>query len=111
MLNITSDGIVRLTRGDTAKITVDINNDFTGQPYEIQNDDVLKFTVKKTYQDNAPAFQIVNTGSNIFCIQPTDTKDLAFGVYIYDVQLELPNGEVYTVIPPTDFELMKEVCC
>lgn len=109
MLYINKDGTIRLTRGDTARLTVTINNDFDDKPYEITETDVLKLTVKRSVRDTTPAFQKSVTGSNKFYIVPDDTKDLVFGKYIYDVELTTVGGDVYTVIEPTIFEILKEV--
>ena len=109
MLYINKDGTIRLTRGDTARLTVTINNDFDGKLYEITETDVLKLTVKRSVRDTTPAFQKSVTGSNKFYIVPDDTKDLVFGKYIYDVELTTVGGDVYTVIEPTIFEILKEV--
>ena len=109
MLYINKDGTIRLTRGDTARLTVTINNDFDCKPYEITETDVLKLTVKRSVRDTTPAFQKSVTGSNKFYIVPDDTKDLVFGKYIYDVELTTVGGDVYTVIEPTIFEILKEV--
>lgn len=109
MLYINKDGTIRLTRGDTARLTVMINNDFDGKPYEITETDVLKLTVKRSVRDTTTAFQKSVTGSNKFYIVPDDTKDLVFGKYIYDVELTTVGGDVYTVIEPTIFEILKEV--
>lgn len=66
-------------------------------------------TIKKSIRDSIPCIQKKNVGSNAFHILPTDTNDLTFGKYIYDVQLTTNDGDIYTVIEPTVFELMKEV--
>ena len=47
MLYVLEDGTIRLTRGDTARLTVDISNDLTQNSYEIQDGDMLTLTVKK----------------------------------------------------------------
>lgn len=109
MLYINKDGTIRLTRGDTARLTVTINNDFDGEPYELTETDVLKLTIKRSVRDSTPAVQKVITGSNKFYIIPDDTKDLVFGKYLYDVELTTAGGDVYTVIEPTTFEILKEV--
>lgn len=109
MLYIESDGIVRLTRGDTARLTVDITNITSEQPYIIGDKDVLTLSLKKNINDTEPTLQKVITGSSIFHIEPDDTKNLSFGKYKYDVQLTTESGDVYTVIEPSVFELMQEV--
>lgn len=109
MLTVSKQGEIGLTRGDTARLTVTIANDATEEPYEIQEADTLTFSVKKSVNDAAYAFQKRVTGSNVFHFEPQDTAGLSFGRYKYDVQLTTAAGEIYTVIPPTTFEVLQEV--
>lgn len=109
MLYVNDDNSIRLTRGDTARILVPITNDLTGTTYELTDSDKLTLTIKKKETDSQPLVQKVLTGSNSFHILPSDTKDLSFGKYVYDVELTTEAGDVYTVIEPTTFELLKEV--
>jgi hypothetical protein len=111
MLKVESDGTIQLTRGDTARLAVSITNDLDGSEYTMQEGDELTLTVKKAVTDAQPAFQKVLHGENKFHIEPKDTAGLAFGRYKYDVQLTLADGDVYTIIEPTVFELLKEVTC
>lgn len=109
MLTIDSDGTIHLTRGDTARLTVKIHNELYDNEYEIAENDVLRMTVKKGVNDSNPLVQKTITGSSQFHIEPKDTSDLNFGKYLYDVELTTANGDVSTIIPPTTFEVMKEV--
>lgn len=100
---------IRLTRGDTAYIHIPLTtNDGT---YEMLPEDTLTFSVKKSTRETDYLFQKIITGSDIFHIEPTDTAGLAFGKYIYDVQLNTKDNDVYTVIPPSKFEVLAEVTC
>lgn len=106
--------VIKLTRGDTAYIEVPIKvklDDGTETTYEIADDDVLTFSVKKTVKDSELCIQKVCTGSNIFHILPTDTEGYEFGKYLYDVQLKTAAGDVYTVVEPTLFQILQEVTC
>ena len=109
MLYLLENGTIQLTRGDTARFAVTIKNDCTGEDYEIQPDDVLRLTLRKSVTDGQPAVEKVVTGANSFRLRPEDTKSLAFGRYLYDVELTTATGDVYTVIVPTTFEVLKEV--
>lgn len=109
MLYVDKNNVVRLTRGDTARFIVTLKNEVTQQAYDILPTDTLIMTIKKSVRDSVPCIQKKNVGSNAFHILPTDTNGLAFGKYIYDVQLTTNNGDVYTVVEPTVFELTKEV--
>lgn len=109
MLYIESNNVIRLTRGDTAKLTVPIENDLDNSSYVMDEQDTLTFTIKKSVKDNEKLVQKVVTGSNNFHIKPEDTDSLPFGKYVYDVQLTTAGGDVYTVIEPTSFEILSEV--
>lgn len=111
MLYVLEDGTIKLTRGDTAKLDVSITEDQSGQEIEINDTDILTLTVKRSINDSEPSFQKIITGSTTFHIEPSDTSKLKFGKYIYDVQMSSASGDVYTVIEPSTFELLKEVTC
>ena len=108
MLSVSKSGEIKLTRGDTARLTVSVA-DSDGQPYTVKNDDVLTLTVKQNYEDETPLIEKVVTGDTTFHIEPNDTKSLAFGKYKYDVQLTTADGDNYTVIDDKTFEVAKEV--
>lgn len=111
MLYILEDNTIRLTRGDTAAITVTILDDISGKEYELKFTDTLKLSVKKTVKDEEYCFQKEVTGSNNIVIEPDDTSALAFGKYKYDVELKLDTGAVSTIIEPSTFEILPEVTC
>lgn len=95
MLTI-KDNIIKLTRGDTAIFEINIV-DSEGQPYELQEGDVIAFTVKKFAIDENPLIQKV--GQTIW-LEWEDTKGLPFGNYLYDVQIIFANGDRDTIIAP-----------
>lgn len=110
MLTVDKDNAIHLTRGDTARLLLgSVVNLVTGKEYILSADDTVTFTVKKTVYDTTSAVQITVPGGAAIHIKPEDTKEMAFGKYLYDVQLTTADGDVYTVIPPTTFEVLKEV--
>ena len=109
MLHIEFDGSVKLTRGDTARFTIDLTNDADGSAYVMQSGDTLTLTIKKNTTDAEPLVQKVLTVSATFHIEPKDTAHLKFGKYKYDVELNTESGDVYTVIEPKKFEILQEV--
>lgn len=114
MLYIEADGKIRLTRGDTARFVVDIamldiDGNATGDSYIPTSEDTLTFTVKRSANLEEYLLQKTIKGATSFLIEPEDTKDLRFGSYVYDVELKLANGEVYTVVEESTFELKREV--
>lgn len=64
MLYIKDDGTIRLTRGDTARLTIPIINSANNDEYIMQSCDVLFFTVKKSAKDTNYLFQKKLTGTN-----------------------------------------------
>lgn len=93
---------ISLTRGDTARINISLDG------YELQEGDKLLFTVKKTVNDAKECFQII-TETNSIKINPTHTNDMSYGEYVYDVQLSMANGDIYTVVSPTKIKITEEV--
>ena len=79
MLYVLDDGTIRLTRGDTARLSTVISNGATGQPYEIQPNDVLTLTVKKTVKDLEPRFQKNNNRDER--VSYTSRRYACFGIW------------------------------
>ena len=104
MLSIIKNQI-SMTRGDTAILHVDLAYP-DGTPYDLQEGDVVRFTVRKN--PGAGDKLIEKTGLEII-IDPADTAKMPFGKYAYDIEVTRENGIVDTVIPPTLFELCEEV--
>lgn len=105
-----SNNTIKLTRGDTAYLTIPIK-DANGEDYIMASNDSLTLSVKKRVTDTEYAFQKTIIGDNIFHILPEDTKGLKFGAYKYDIQLLTEDGDVYTIIPVSSFEILEEVTC
>ena len=101
---------IKLTRGDTAYLTVPIKL-ATEEEYTMQSGDTLVMSVKKSINDEHYAFQKQATNGNTIHIEPADTEQLAFGKYKYDIQLNTADGDVYTLIDVDVFELLPEVTC
>lgn len=108
MLQVFDDGKIALTRGDTAWLTVSVTND-TGAAYEIQNGDTLTLSLKKSVKDADIVMSKTVVGTDTFHIKPEDTAELAFRKYVYDVQLTTFDRDVFTVVPPSTFEILSEV--
>lgn len=110
MLHIDDAGNIKLTRGDTARLTIIISNVTTDDPYEMSESDLLELTVRKsTKDDDLILLQKAVIGLNEIHIKSEDTAKLTYGKYKYDVQLTTANKDVYPVIEPSTFEVMPEV--
>lgn len=108
MLAIDDNNNVTLTRGDSASISVALKNP-DGTDYTLQSGDELLFTVKYNCITEDIIIQKDISSDAIINLIPSDTNDLLYGEYFYDVQLTRANGSVNTVIPPRDFIVAKEV--
>lgn len=85
---------IKLTRGDYLALTVGMEQD--GEPYVPQIGDELRFAMKHNkfkpdksdYSDPEPLVNItIPLDTCLLEIQESDTKDLAFGDYAYDIEL------------------------
>lgn len=108
MIEICGD-VIRLTRGDSATISVAIANSVTGEDYVMQEGDKLLLTVRKyPFKASAAVVEKELTGGAVFRLAPEDTAGLDLGTYKYDVELRT-GRDVYTVVPCSDFVLLPEV--
>ena len=101
------DNNIKIIRGDSGVFNVSIT-DTIGSPVELRDDDILTFTLRRAARNPTIILQKVIIGGELN-INPTDTEGLAFGAYVYDIELRRANGYVDTVIPPHEFLLMEEV--
>ena len=101
------ENTIRLTRGDTAYLQIPLKT--TDGTYEMLSTDTLTFSVKRTTRDEEYILQKKSVGSNVIHVEPADTTDLTFGKYVYDIQLNTVDGDVFTVVPPSTFEILVEV--
>jgi hypothetical protein len=103
---------IYLTRGDSAIIVFSAENE-GGEPFHPSNGDKLVFKVTKKLGDEESRVLVIenemdNNEEEYWSIKfkPEDTKNLAFGKYFYDVEINIcDNGEVVdvdTIIGKTD---------
>jgi len=101
-----------MIRGDSESITVSCS-DTNGNIIPLISGDKIYFTVKEDEYRTEKIFQKIITeftdGKAIINILPTDTKDLKFKTYKYDVQLNRGDGYVKTIIPVSNFTILSEV--
>lgn len=101
---------ISITRGDTPSFSIEIL-DTAGRPYELQEGDKLTFSVKRSVKVTDPILlQKVmdsSTGPH-FHLTQSDTS-LAYGSYVYDVELATADGYVCTVVKPDSLTVTAEV--
>ena len=120
MLNIENNSI-RLTRGDTLRAEVSIMQQDGCEltPYTPQDGDAIRFAVKRDefvgvryreLKDQQPLIlKEIPTDTMLLHLSPADTASLAFGSYLYDIEIEMSDGTVDTFIADATFELTTEV--
>lgn len=88
---------IDLTRGDSLKVTINITQD--GEEYTPQDGDVIRFAMKRYYSDSdALINKTIDNSTLLLELDPEDTKELAFGSYVYDIEMTFANGDVDTFI-------------
>ena len=97
---------ITLTRGDTATLKLNVLDGST--PYDFSSDTVV-FSMKRNLGDLQPVIQKTFDAEGQITFLPADTKELAFGNYVYDIQLTTQAGEVDTIVVPSTFVIGPEV--
>lgn len=98
---------IHLTRGDSAVLLLKIRKDDDTE-YELQAGDSVLFTVKNSVYDTAVIIQKKLIDGAIK-LTPSDTKNLQYGTFYYDVELTQTDGFVATVIGPQKLIIEPEV--
>ena len=101
-----------MIRGDSESITLSLKDGGAAIPFV--TGDTVYFTVKRSPIVDEIALQKIVTefnedGNCIIEIAPNDTKDLEFGSYAYDIQLNRLDGTVTTIVPCSKFAILQEV--
>ena len=108
MLHIDENMNISITRGDTAEFIVDIYDE-EGNPYTLDPaTEKIVFTVKRLYTQT-PALIQKESNTNNFYLISSDTDNLSFGSYKYDIVLISESLGVDTFIYEKDFNICEEV--
>ena len=104
---------IYLIRGDSASLLIRLQEK-NGAPHPLAEGDTIYFTVKQTATDMEKVLQKVikeftEEGVAEINFLPTDTKNLDFGQYKYDIQWNRVDGSVQTLVPVSKFWLMEEI--
>ena len=92
MVKITKNNIV-LTRGDSLVTTVTIFDE-QGNVYNPGENDVVRFALKKTYDDENPIIiKQIPIDTMVLRLESSDTKQLQQPAsYVYDIQITIDDG-------------------
>ena len=109
---------IDLTRGDSFWSLITMTRKRDGTPYIPEEGDSLRFVVKhnamdagrKKYLNVKPLIEkAIPTDTLILYLNPTDTKGLSFGQYVYDIELTFSDGNVDTFINNAILNVVPEV--
>lgn len=97
---------ITIVRGTTNEFSL-IVTDADGELYPLASGEVIKFGVKKSADDvslliSKTISSAEEDGSYLFEVEPSDTAQLAFGTYYYDIGLKSGN-DYYNIIPCSPF--------
>lgn len=103
---------IAMVRGDSESLTIRLVDD-TGTQVSFVSGDTVYFTVREALGDTTTTLQKVITafvsGEAVVQINPSDTSSLFFKTYVYDIQWTRADGQVKTIVPASDFEILAEV--
>ena len=103
---------ISMIRGDSEAIKVSCRDE-SGADVPLVEGDIIYFTVKISTNTEEKALQKIVTefteGAALITILPKDTRELIPSSYYYDIQLTRANGQVKTIIPPSQFTINAEV--
>lgn len=106
---------ILMTRGDTLRLKVTIYQD--DAIYEPQDKDTVRFAMrpaalnvsKTAFRNDVVVMKDIPIDTLVLELEPSDTKKLQFGTYMYDIQLTMADGTVDTFIHEATLKLLPEV--
>lgn len=103
------DNTIRITRGDSLTVNVTLT-DSDGFPYEPVEGDVILFTVKKSAKATEILIQKeIDINTLVLDLVESDTENLAFGEYKYEIECITTTDDHYTVIKNAPFIITEEL--
>ena len=101
---------ISITRGDTAYIEFSLT-DVSGHAIVLQANDRVRCQVRDKVDGNLifEGLMQYNNESIVWKIRPDDTATESLGTYYWDAQLEYSNGDIFTFIPVSKFEILPEI--
>lgn len=93
---------ITMTRGDTARIKIDIISN-NGEPYIPVEGEHIRFAAKKTYADEQPCIlKDIPFDTCELHLAPEDTKGLEQPcTLVYDIEIKMLDGTIDTFIKGT----------
>jgi hypothetical protein len=103
---------IKIPQGDSRTFTVYYIKNRVAVP--LVDGDTVYFTVKSSIKSTTELISKAVTsftedGKALVEISSSDTANLADGKYVYDVRIATVHNEVFTIIPPSIFEITEVV--
>lgn len=103
---------ISITRGDSAYISFALTN-ADGNPIDLSTEDKVRCQVRKEPVTGELLFDGEITQSDeegvIWHIRPEDTAELEVGEYFWDAQIEYADGDIFTFVDVSAFNVLPEV--
>ena len=102
MVKLNGNAII-LTRGDSMQIQLALSKG--GNPFTPETDDVIKFSVSNVPKGKCGYVLLIsktiNNNTLVLELLPEDTATMAYGTYIYDLEITYADGKVDTFLKGT----------
>lgn len=106
MIKIGDDYRIFISRGDTSTVPCHFKNTRLAP----EDGTMAVFSLKRDYNDKSRIWQkryYIRDGRFNIDFSHIDTSTLKNDVsYYYDIQLRYSDGQIYTLIPPTEFKVL-----
>ena len=103
------DNTIRITRGDSLTVNV-VLTDNDGFPYEPVEGDEVWFTVKKSANSaDVLIRKSIDITNLVLDLVESDTENLAFGEFRYEIEVVTCTNDHYTVIKNAPFIITEEL--
>lgn len=111
MLNIENKNI-KLSRGDYAEIYFNLKNP-DNTPYVLSEGEKVQFAVKINASNTNKLISklLTNPGESYvtLILNKSDTQDLTFGSYFYDIRVIDSDGKINTPMLKANFEILEVI--
>lgn len=117
MFEIVKENTIKLTRGDSLVLQLQLKQKSNGEEYTPQEGDTILFGLKSRLNSSRTAYvekeplveKSISISDMMLRLDPEDTKSLPFGDYAYDIEITFADGKVDTPINSAPFVLLSEV--
>lgn len=103
---------IKLTRGDWAQICFNLKNT-DGSEYVLTEGEIIKFGLKINADNETELISKTMTNANesyvVLTLDKSDTENLTFGKYYYDIRIIDADGKINTPMYKAIFEISEVI--